>query len=128
MSRMARLRAALAERLTPEHTRRATLFERLTVRRLGWDSLVRLNRYLEVVGRLATCIWVAFLATVVLGFDWRETVEDTVNSGKPVKAAIALALILPTLLFVAVRSMVGFMRWRLQRELWRRDVEGTRDR
>jgi hypothetical protein len=128
MSRMARLRAALAERLTPEHTRRATLFERLTVRRLGWDSLVRLNRYLEVVGRLATCIWVAFLATVVLGFDWRETVEDTVNSGKPVKAAIALALILPTLLFVAVRSMVGFMPWRLQRELWRRDVEGTRDR
>jgi hypothetical protein len=128
MSRMLRLRAALAERLTPEHTRRATLFERLTVRRLGWDALVRLNRYLEVVGRLATCVWIAFLGTVVLGVDWRETVEDTVNSGKPVKAAIALALILPTLLFVAVRSMVGFMRWRLQRELWRRDVEGTRDR
>ena len=126
MTRMPRLRAALAERLTPEHTRRATLFERLTVRRLGWEPLVRLNRYLEVVGKLATGVWVVFLATVVLGVDWKAAVEDTVNSGKPVKAAIVLALILPTLLFVAVRSMVGFMRWRIQRELWRLDVEGKR--
>jgi hypothetical protein len=25
--------------------------------------------------------------------------------------------------FLAARSMLGFARWRLQRELWRRDVE-----
>jgi hypothetical protein len=34
-----------------------------------------------------------------------------------------LAIVLPTLLFLAARSMLGFARWRLQRELWRRDVE-----
>jgi hypothetical protein len=28
-----------------------------------------------------------------------------------------------TLVFLAARSMLGFARWRLQRELWRRDVE-----
>jgi hypothetical protein len=27
------------------------------------------------------------------------------------------------LLFLAARSMLGFVRWHLQRELWRRDVE-----
>jgi hypothetical protein len=119
-----RLRAALAERLSPERTRRATLFERLTVRRLHEDLLVRLNRYLELAGKMATAVWVAFLLTVLLGVDWKDTVEDAVNSGKPVKAAVVLAVAVPTLAFVAVRSLVGFARWRLQRELWRRDVEG----
>jgi hypothetical protein len=33
-----------------------------------------------------------------------------------------VAIIVPTLLFVAARSAIGFARWRLQRELWRRDV------
>jgi hypothetical protein len=28
----------------------------------------------------------------------------------------------PTLVFLAARSMLGFARWRIQRELWRRDV------
>jgi hypothetical protein len=126
MTRLPRLRAALAERLSPERTRQATLLERLTVQRLSWDQLVRLHRYLELTGKLATAVWVAFLATVVLGVDWKSAVEHTVNSGKPVKAAIAIAILLPTLLFVAVRSMVGFARWRIQRELWRRDVEGMR--
>ncbi len=38
-------------------------------------------------------------------------------------ATIVLVIIVPTLLFVAARSAIGFARWRLQRELWRRDVE-----
>jgi hypothetical protein len=46
------------------------------VRRLGWERLVLLDRYL-----------------------------------------------VPTVLFVGVRSLIGFARWRIQRELWRRDVE-----
>jgi hypothetical protein len=45
------------------------------------------------------------------------------NSGKPVKGALVLVFVVPTLLFVAARSLIGFGRWRLQRELWRRDVE-----
>jgi hypothetical protein len=49
-------------------------------------------------------------------------VEGVLNSGKPVRGAVALAIIVPTLLFVASRSLIGFARWRLQRELWRRDV------
>ena len=45
------------------------------------------------------------------------------NSGDPIQGALALAIRLPTLIFLAARSMLGFARWRLQRELWRRDVE-----
>jgi hypothetical protein len=81
-----------------------------------------LNRCLEIAGKLATAVWVAFVASVVLGVDWKEVVEGAVNSGKPVKGAVALAIIVPTLLFVAGRSLIGFARWRLQGELWRRDV------
>lgn len=121
-----RLRAGLAERLSPERTRRPTLFERLTVQRLGWEQLVRLNRYLEFVGKTATALWVVILVTALLGVDWKAAVEDTVNSGKPVEAAIVLALVVGTLAFVAVRSLIGFARWRIQRELWRRDVERQR--
>ena len=29
---------------------------------------------------------------------------------------------LPSFVFLAARSLIGFARWRLQRELWRRDV------
>jgi hypothetical protein len=65
---------------------------------------------------------VAFVASVVLGVDWKGVVEGAVNSGKPVKGAVVLAIIVPTLLFVAARSLIGFARWRLQRELWRPDV------
>jgi hypothetical protein len=35
---------------------------------------------------------------------------------------LALVIIVPTLLFVAARSLIGFACWRLQREFWRRDV------
>ncbi len=118
-----RVRAALAGRLSPERTRRATLIERLTVRRMGWEQLVRLNRYLEFAGKLATALWVLFLVTAVLGVDWKAAVENTHNSGKPVRAALVVAVAAATFVIVAVRSLIGFARWRIQRELWRRDVE-----
>jgi hypothetical protein len=113
----ARLEAAVSARLSPERTRRATLFERLTVQRLGWDQLVRLHRYIELLGQLATVVWVGFIASLVLGFDWKGTVNDTLNSGDPIAGALLLAIAVPTLVFVAARSMLGFARSRLQREL-----------
>ena len=118
-----RIDSQLAMRLSPQRTRRATSFERLTVRRLSWDLVVRCNRYLEVGGRIATAIWVCFVVSLVLGFDWKEVVRHAVNSGKPVKGALVLAVVVPTLIFLVARSAIGFARWRLQRELWRRDVE-----
>jgi|GEM_PF-3479229 len=118
----ARLRASIAARLSPEATRAPTLIERLTVTRLEWDTLVRLNRYLAVGSRVATALWLAFMASVILGVEWRSVVESLINSGRPVRAAIALVFVLPTLLFVVARSVVGLARWRVQRELWRRDV------
>jgi hypothetical protein len=118
-----RVAAAIAARVSPERTRRATLFERLTVQRLPWATIVRLNRYLEATGKLATVIWVGFIATVVVGVDWKSVVEDAVNSGRPLENALFFAVALPTALFLLAHSMIGFARWRLQRELWRRDVE-----
>jgi hypothetical protein len=119
----ARIAAAIADRVSIDRTRRATLFERLTVQRLEWESVVRLNRYLEVTGKIATAIWVGFIATVVFGVDWKSVIQDTVNSGKPLENALLFALALPTAVFLLARSAIGFARWRLQRELWRRDVE-----
>jgi hypothetical protein len=124
----ARVEAALAARLSPEHTRRATLLERLTVQRLSWEHVVRLHRYIELLVKLATAVWVAFVASIVLGLDWKGAVNDTLNSGNPIEGALTLVIILPTLLFLAARSMLGFARWRLQRELWRRDVERLESR
>lgn len=118
-----RIAAAIAARVSPERTRRATLFERLTVQRLPWNTVVRLNRYLEVTGKLATAIWVVFVASVVFGVEWKDVVEDAVNSGKPLENALLFAVALPTAVFLLARSMIGFARWRLQRELWRRDVQ-----
>jgi hypothetical protein len=119
----ARIAAAIAARVSPDRTRRASLLERLTVQRLSWDTVVRLNRYLEVTGKIATAIWVAFVATVVFGVEWKSVVEDTVNSGKPLENALLFAVGLPTAVFLLARSAIGFARWRLQRELWRRDVD-----
>jgi hypothetical protein len=113
----------LADRLSPERTRRATLLERMTVRRLSWDLLVRANRWLGFLGKLATTIWVATIASIVLGFDVRDAVQGALNSGRRLEHAVALAVLVPTLIFLLARSMLGFARWRLQRELWRRDVE-----
>jgi hypothetical protein len=118
----ARLRETIAARLSPDATRRPTFLERLTVERIPWDLLVRLNRYLALLGKLATGVWVLFIASLVVGLDWKHTVEDAVNSGKAVKGAIVLVIVVPTLLFVAARSLIGFARWRVPRELWRRDV------
>jgi hypothetical protein len=115
-------RHELAERLTIEYTRQPKLSERLTVSKLSWEHCVRLNRYLEFFGKVCSVLYVAFVGTVVIGLDWKKVVESTFNSGEPVKGAIVLAIILPTLAFVALHSMIGWGRWRLQRELWRRDV------
>jgi hypothetical protein len=128
----ARVASAIAARLSPERTRRATQLERLTVQRLSWDHVVRLNRYLEVAGKVATVIWVGFIASVVLGVEWKDVVEEAINSGRPLENVVLLAIALPTFAFLAARSLIGFTRWRLQRELWRRDVQrleelGTRD-
>jgi hypothetical protein len=119
----ARLGAAFAAHLSPERTRRATLFERLTVQRLPWDALVRIHRYLELVGKLATGVWIGFVASVVLGVNWQLVVADIFNSGARITNALALTLVLGTGVFLLARSTLGFLRWRVQRELWRRDVE-----
>jgi hypothetical protein len=118
-----RIESALMARVSPERTRRATWLERMTVQRLDWNLVVRLNRWFGLLGKFTFGLWIAFVGTVVLGVDWKDVVQDAVNSGRPVKTAFALSLIVPTLLFVAARSLIGFVRWRLQRELWRRDVE-----
>jgi hypothetical protein len=125
----ARLGQAISARLSPERTRRATLFERMTVSRLSWEAVVRLNRWLALSGKLATAVWLGFIASVVLGVDVRDYVRHALNSGAPLKSAAALAIIVPTVVFLVARSGIGFARWRLQRELWRRDVlrlEGDR--
>ena len=109
----ARLDGVIAQRLSPERTRRATLLERITVQRLSWEVVVRLHRWLELLGKLATVVWVGFVASVVLGVNWKSVVEHAINSGRPVAGALAVAIIVPTLLFVAARSAIGFARWRL---------------
>lgn len=118
-----RIGSAIAARLSPERIRRATLLERLTVQRLSWETVVRLNRWLAAVGKLATAVWIGFCASIVLGVEWKDVVHSALNSGRPIEGAFALVILLPTLAFVAARSGIGFARWRLQRELWRRDVE-----
>ena len=117
-----RLGVVIAARLAPERTRRATYLERMTVERLSWEWVVRVHRWLELLGKLATALWVVFVASVILGVNWKTIVEHAINSGRPVAGALTVAIVVPTLLFVAARSAIGFARWRLQRELWRRDV------
>ena len=119
-----RARHAIAGRWTPERTRDATLFERLTVARLSWSGLVRLNGWLEFVGKVATGAWVGVLGATLVGVEWREPLEDAVNAGRPVRSAVVVAILAAILMIVAVRSVIGFARWRIQRELWRRDVVG----
>jgi hypothetical protein len=118
-----RVTSALSARLSPEGTRRPTLFERLTVRRLDWQWIVRLNAWLSALGKVATCIWVGVIASIVVGIDVRPVVEEALNSGQTIEHAFALAILIPTIVFLLARSMIGWLRWKLQRELWRRDVE-----
>jgi hypothetical protein len=115
--------AKLSGRLSPEGTRRATLFERLTVRRLPWHVIVRLNTWLSATGKVATAIWCSFIASIVIGFDWRDVVQNAFNSGKSFQHVALLMVLVPTIIFLLCRSGIGWARWRLQRELWRRDVE-----
>lgn len=121
-----RVRLELALRLSPEGTRRATMIERYTVGKLSWRLLVRMNRWLEFSGKITTGVWAMFIVTVFFGVDWKAVVEETFNSGEPVRGAIILAVVIPTLLFVALHSMIGYARWRVQRELWRRDIDHIR--
>jgi hypothetical protein len=102
----ARVRAEIAA-ISPERTRRASMIERHTVSRLSWSQIVWMNRALEVLGRLTTVIYAVFIVTLVLGVDWRHGVQDTFNSGEPVKGVIAIVVVLPTLLFVALHSITG---------------------
>jgi hypothetical protein len=118
----ARVRHEIAS-ISPERTRSASWVERMTVQRLTWSQIVHLNRILEVLGRLTTAIYCVFLFTLLLGVDWRHGVQETFNAGEPVNGVIALVVVLPTLIFVALHSITGYGRWRLQRELWRRDVQ-----
>jgi hypothetical protein len=126
-TRRQRLRAGIetvfAQRLSPERTRRASWFERQTVGRLEFDTIARLNRWLELLGRIATFVWAAMIATIVLGVDVKDEVESVLNSGRPLRYVAVLALVVPTIAFFLLHSIIGFLRWRLQRELWRRDVE-----
>jgi hypothetical protein len=117
------IQSAFVQRLSPEQTRRASWFERQTVGRLGWNTIARLNRWLELLGRIATFVWVAIVATIVLGVNLRDEVESVLNSGRPLRYVAILTLVLPTVAFFLLHSTIGFLRWRLQRELWRRDVE-----
>ena len=120
-----RLRAGIestfAKRLSPERTRRATWFERLTVGRLSWDAITRLNRWLELLGRIAGGLRRADRERRAR-VDVKDLVQEAVNSGQPLQDVVIIAVIVPTLAFFVLHSVIGFLRWRLQRELWRRDV------
>ena len=110
-TRRQRLRAGIetvfAEVLSPERTRRATWFERQTVGRLEWDTVARLNRWLELLGRIATVVWVAIVATIVLGVNLRDEVEVNWIVGKfdtPLIVVIAVSILLGAALgYVAAR-------------------------
>ena len=94
----------------------------MTVERLSWEWVVRVHRSLELLGKLATAVWILFVASVILGVNWKDIVEHAINSGRPVAGALTVAIVVPTP-FVRGRTVaIGFARWRLQRELWRRDV------
>jgi hypothetical protein len=118
-----RVTSRLTARLSPEGTRRATLFERVTVRRLPWDWIVRLNTWLSALGKVATGIWCATIAVIVAGVDVSSVIKAALNSGKPIDHVFVLAILIPTIVFLLLRSLLGFCRWKLQRELWRRDFE-----
>ena len=70
---------------------------------------MRIHRYLELIGKLATGIWVAFVASVVLGVNWKFVVEDVFNSGRRIIDALLISLLLRTGVFLLARSTVGFL-------------------
>lgn len=118
-----RVTSAIEAKLSPDGTRRATLFERFTVRLLPWRWLVRLNAWLSALGKVATTVYCLVIASLVIGVDLRPTVQEALNSGKPIEHVFVLVILIPTVIFLLLRSMLGWGRWKVQRELWRRDVE-----
>jgi hypothetical protein len=118
-----RVTTAISTRLSPESTRRATLTERLTVSRWEWHTIVRLNMALEVLGKTATCIYCLVIAAIVVGLDLRDAVKSILNGGRSLEHLVELSIFLVTVAFLLCRSAIGWCRWRLQRELWRRDVK-----
>jgi hypothetical protein len=118
-----RVGTAIATRLSPARTRRPTLTERLTVSRWKWDTIVRLNVALEILGKTATCVYCLVIASIVLGLDVRDAVKSIFNSGRSLEHVVEIAIFLVTVAFLLARSAIGWCRWRLQRELWRRDVK-----
>lgn len=118
-----RIEATVAARVSPERTRRATMSERLTVSLLPWRRLVQINRALEILGKIATTVWVITIASIILfGLDLKDSIAHVFNAGRPVEGLIAAAILVPTVIFLLLRSGIGYCRWRVQRELWRRDV------
>jgi hypothetical protein len=97
--------------------------ERLTVQRLSWDQIVRLHRYVELLGKLATAVWggVRRVAGPRPGLEAGR--DGLVELGQAERGRVRVGDPPAPLVFLAARSMLGFARWRLQRELWRRDVE-----
>lgn len=119
----ARVTSAIEAKLSPEGTRRAKLVERMTVRRLPWVWVVRLNAWLSALGKLATSLYCCVIAAFVIGLDVRPALQNALSSGKPIEHVFVLVILIPTVIFLLARSMIGYGRWKLQRELWRRDVE-----
>ena len=123
MPLVARARTVVSNKLSPEGTRRATWFERMTVRRLPWAWLVRLNAWLAALGKVATGVYCLVIAAFVIGVDLGPLLRSALASGRPIQHVFVLSIVLPTVVFLLARSLLGFGRWKLQRELWRRDVE-----
>ena len=74
---------------------------------LSWDAITRLNRWLELLGRIATVVWAGLIASIVLGVDVKELVQE-VNSGQPLQDVVIVAVIVPTLAFFVLHSVIGF--------------------
>ncbi len=68
---MPRVNEVLTSHLSPERTRRATLTERLSVRHFEWDTVVRFNAWLELLGKTATFVYSCVIASIVIGLDPR---------------------------------------------------------
>lgn len=117
-----RFAVAVRRRFTPEGTRAASLVERVALGRLSARAVARLNAALEMIGELATWLLIGIFAAALFGLDWRGKIESSFNQGEPIQHAVTIGILLSVLSLVALRSVIGAFRWRIQRELWRRDA------